>query len=55
MKQIPEKRLWFELDKIVTKESLNQLKTAACVVAMSVLEKPTPEECKTMFLKDSWY
>jgi len=55
MSFMDEKRLWFELDKIATVEAgpgMNMAKTNAAVCMMLYLEKPSPEECRQMYIED---
>ena len=50
-----EKRLWFELDKIAVRETGrawgNLKKADAAVDMMRFLEKPSPEECRRLFIE----
>ena len=46
-KMMDEERLWFELDKI--KDSP---KGQAAVVMMGFLRKPSPEQCRKMYIED---
>ena len=48
-----ERELWFLLDVIATRESAmggNHAKSVTAVEMMRHLEKPTPEECRSMYL-----
>lgn len=50
-----EERLWFELDKIANREAGvggNKEKSDAAENMMRFLEKPTPEECRQMYIED---
>ena len=53
--EVDEKRLWFELDKIVVKETACGKETDKCRAAinmMKFLERPGHEECRQMYIED---
>jgi len=50
-----ETRLWFELDKIATRESGcggNIAKSNAAITMMKFFRKPSFEECRQMYIED---